>query len=230
MNNEKKMPDDTKNQQIGLYIKKDLLSRMPKKEAVILFQILRIINSLRFWMRLLMIIKEKDKVFVERNRIELCFEMICFYKESTKEFCNNLANGLSNMDISEPLKQKISKYKEWLENWKHDDYLQIVDKIRNCLRFHLDSCIYNKITEGNQQEDLLIAYYNTGDQYNDWLFTEPYSLELEYIAKLVPVNIKGIDEIDWILKKSKEEIEKFIDLLGETFHEICKDNIYKKKL
>ena len=66
----KKVP---KKKAIGLYIKGDLLSSMSKKETIIFFQILRIINSLEFWMRLhLRIKKEQNPVFGLRNRIELC--------------------------------------------------------------------------------------------------------------------------------------------------------------
>ena len=124
----------------GLYIKGDLLSRMSKKETILLFQIFRIINSLEFWLRLHRVIKkEQNEVFEERNRIELYFAMISIYKESTKEFCNNLADDLLNMSISEAVSQKVLEYKAWLENWKQDEYLKVVDRIRNCLRFHLDS-------------------------------------------------------------------------------------------
>ena len=212
----------------GLYIKGDLLSRMSKKETIIFFQILRIINSLEFWMRLHLIIeKEQNPVFEHRNRIELYFAMISSYKESTKEFCNHLADGLLNMNLSEAVRQKVSEYKEWLENWKQDEYLQVVDRIRNCLRFHMESCIYDKyIKDGNQSEDLLVGIA-VGERVMDFLFTEPYTSELSYIAEIVPDNVGG-DKIDWVLERSKQETNKFVKLLKETIREIFKGNAYKK--
>jgi hypothetical protein len=212
----------------GLYVKSDLFSRMSKQETIIFFQILRIINSLEFWMRLNLVIKkEQNPVFEHRNRIELDFAMISSYKESTKEFCNNLADGLLNMNLSELVRQKISEYKVWLENWKQDEYLQVVDRIRNCLRFHMDSCIYDKcIKDGNQSEDVLIGVA-VEEPVMDFIFTEPYTSEFSYIAEIVPDNIEE-DKIDWIRKRSGQEINKFVKLLKETIREIFKGNAYRK--
>jgi hypothetical protein len=213
-----------KNKTTGLFIKKDFLSRMSKKETIIFFQILRIFNSLEFWMRLPLIIKkEQNKVFEERTRIELCFALISFYKESAKEFCINLADGLLNMKLSEAVRQKVSEYKAWLENWRQDEYLQVVDRVRNCLRFHMKSCIYDEcINDGNQSKDLLVGIYD-----GKLVFTEPYTSELSYIAEIVP-NSVGKDKIDWIIERSIEETDKFAKLLMEIIREIFKGNSYKK--
>lgn len=219
-----------KEKAIGLYIKSDLLSRMSKRETIIFFQILRIINSLEFWMRLHLIIKkEQNDLFQFRNRIELYFAMISSYKESTKEFCNNLADGLLNIDLSEPVRQKISQYKAWLGKWKQDEYLQVVDRIRNCLRYHMDSCIYDKcIKDGTQSEDVLIGIA-VGERVMDFVFTEPYTSEFSYIAEIVPENA-GEDKISWIQKRALEETNKFVKILRETTREILKNNAYKKNI
>ncbi|NIA07231.1 MAG: hypothetical protein GWP14_06285 [Actinobacteria bacterium] len=221
------MPEQT----VGLYIKADFFSRIPKEEIVIFFQILRIINSLEFWLRLHLVIeKEQNNLFEFRNRIELYFAMIGAYKESSKEFCNNLATGLLDMKLSEPVSQKITEYKAWLDNWKQDEYLQVVDRIRNCLRFHMDSRIYDKyITDGkNETKDRLIAVA-FGDRAGDLLFTEPYTFEFSYIAEIVPVAADE-DKIDWILKRSVEEADRFVKLLKEVVQEVLKGNAYKKSI
>jgi len=212
----------------GLYIKGDFLSRLSKRETIIFFQVLRITNSLEFWLRMHLVIKEeKNRVFEERNRMELYFAMISFYKESTKEFGRNLVKGLLNMNLSESLNLEISQYKAWLDNWEQDEYLQVVHRIRNELRFHLGSSIYEKyIKEGNKSEDLLIGIA-TGEQYKDFLYTEPYTFELSHIAENVPDSIEE-DKINWIQKKAAEETSKFIRLLREIIREIIKGNAYKK--
>lgn len=228
--NKKTSKKVAKKKVIGLYIKGDLLSSMSKKETIIFFQILRIINSLKFWLRLHHVIKkEQNKVFEERNRIELHFAMISTYKESIKEFCINLADGLLNMNLSEDVRRKVSEYKLWLENWKRDEYLQVVDRIRNCLRFHMKSCIYDKsIKEGNQSKDLLIGIA-VGLRVMDRLFTEPYTSELSYIAEIVPDNV-GEDKINWVIKRSVEETDKFVKLLMEIIREMLKGNAYRKPI
>ena len=215
-----------KKKAIGIYLKGESLSLMSKKETIILFQILRIINSLEFWIRLHLIIKkEQNPVFEQRNRIELYFAMISSYKESTKEFCNHLADGLLNMKLSEAVRQKVSEYKVWLDNWKQDEYLQVVDRIRNDLRFHMKSCIYDKyIKDGHQSKDILVGYA-IGERIMDFLYTEPYTSELSHIAEIVP-DVAG-DKINWIQKKAAEETNKFIILLREIIREILKGNVYK---
>ena len=153
--------------------------------------------------------------------------MISSYKESTKEFCNSLADGLLNMDLSEAVRQKISEYKAWLKNWKQDEYLQVVDRIRNCIRFHMDSRIYDKcIKDGNQSKDVLVGIA-VGERVMDFIFTEPYTSELSYIAEIVP-DSAGEDKINWIQERSLEETNKFVKLLKETIREIFKGNAYKK--
>jgi len=212
----------------GVYIKGEFLSRMSKKETVVLFQILRISNSLEFWMRVLVLIpKEQNKLFEFRNRMELYFVLISIYKESIKEFSNHLAAGLLEMNLSEDLKRNISEYTEWLSSWKENEYLQIVDRIRNCLRFHMKPCIYEKyIKDGNKSKDLLVGVAD-GDRFMDFLFTEPYTVEFSYIAEIVP-DIDGKDKIDWIQERAAEETIRFIKLLREIIREIFKDNSYKK--
>ena len=212
----------------GRYIKHDFISHMSKEETIIFFQILRIINYLQFWMRLLCVIKkEENKVFEQRSRIELHFVMISFYKESTKEFCNNLADGLSNMASSKAVRQKILEYKDWLQNWTDDEYLKIVDRIRNSLRFHMKPCIYDKyIKDGNQSEDLLVGI-SVGERVMDFLFTEPYTSELSYIAEIVPDSV-AMDKIDWIQQRSLKETNKFVELLWESVGKILKGNSYEK--
>jgi hypothetical protein len=226
--NKKTSKKVAKKKVIGLYIKGDLLTRMSKKETIILFQILRIINSLEFWIRLHLVIKkEQNAVFECRNRIELYFAMISIYKESIKEFCNNLSDGLLNMNLSKDLSRKVSKYKVWLENWKQDEYLKVVDRIRNDLRFHIKSCIYDKcIKDGNQSKDVLVGIA-VGERVMDFIFTEPYTPEFSYITEIVPDSVGG-DKIDWILERSKQETNKFVKLLKETVREILEGNAYKK--
>jgi len=212
----------------GLYIKGDFLSRMSKKETVIFFQILRITNSLEFWSRLHLVIKEEqNKVFEERNRMELYFTISSIYKELTKEFCNNLADDILNMNLSKDLSLKVSEYKAWLLNWKQDEYLQVVDRIRNDLRFHMKSSIYDKyIKDGDKSEDLLVGIA-IGEQYKDFLYIEPYTFEISHIAEIVPASA-GEDKIGWIKKRVGEETGKFIKLLREIIREIIKGNAYKK--
>ncbi len=219
------MPDQT----IGLYIKSDFFSRTPKKEIVAFFQILRIINSLEFWPRLgLAIEKDTNNLLQFRNTIELYFAMIAIYKESIKEFCNNLANGLLSMGLSEAVSQEISELKRWLDNWKQDEYLQVVDRIRNCLRFHLDPCIYdNYIKDGGDESKDLLVGVAVGERAEDFFFTEPYTFEFSYIAEIVPA-ASDEEKIDWILDRSRKETRRFIKLLKKVVKEILKGNAYKK--
>ena len=203
---------------------------MSKKETVVLLQVLRITNSLEYWMRVLVSIQEeKNKLFEFRNRMETYFVLISIYKESTKEFSNHLAPCLLEMNLSEDVKNNISEYTAWLSNWKEDEYLQVVDRIRNCLRFHMDRNIYKKyLNEGNESKDLLVGVAD-GDRYMDFLYTEPYTFEFQYIAEIVP-DIAGQNKIDWIHKRTGAETSRFVKLLRKIIYEMLKDNAYKKTI
>ena len=215
---------------MGLYVKREFLSRLSKKELVLVLQLFRIINSLEVWLRFHYVAEDDpNDMFNFRNQIELHFVLISFYKESIKEFCNSLADGLLDMNLTVAMKQRISEYKVWLDNWKQDEYLQVVDRIRNHLRFHMRSSIYDKsIQEGTCSEDMLIGYA-IGERYMDFLYTVPYTYELSYIAEAVPDSIDpGKDKILWILNRSTEETDKFLKLLRDTVREILKGNTYKR--
>jgi len=203
---------------------------MSKKETVVLLQVLRITNSLEFWMRVLVSIQEEqNKLFEFRNRMELYFVLISIYKESTKEFSNHLASCLLEMNLSEDVKNHISEYAAWPSNWKEDKYLQVVDRIRNCLRFHMDRSIYERyINEGNESKDLLVGVAD-GDRFMDFLYTEPYTFEFQYIAEIFP-DIAGQDKIDWIRERAGAETSRFVKLLREIIRELFKDNAYKKTI
>jgi hypothetical protein len=118
-------------------------------------------------------------------------------KLSTKEFSRNLVKGLLEMNLSKPLSLKVSKYNAWLENWKQDKYLQVVHRIRNDIRSHVESSIYDKyIKEGNDSEDHLVGVA-IGEQHKDFLYTEPYTFEFEHIFEIVPASA-GEDKMNWI--------------------------------
>ena len=144
------------------------------------------------------------------------------YSSRTENIPKPGLNAMINRDSL-----KISKYKAWLENWEQDEYLQVVHRIRNELRFHLESSIYNKyIKEGKSSKDLLFGIA-IGEQCKDFLYTEPYTFEFSHIAEIVP-DSAGEDKISWVQKKAAKETSKFIRLLREIIREIIKGNAYKK--
>jgi len=217
---------------MGLYVKAEFLSQLPRKELILLYQLFRAINSLEIWLRFHHVInKEPNELFEFRNRIELHFILISLYKEATKEFCHSLADGLLNMNLSAAVSQRVLEYKAWLDNWKKDEYLRVVDRIRNCLSFHMSSSIYDKsVRDGDASEDLLIGYA-IGGRYMDFLYMEPYTHELSYIAEIVPGSVApGQDRIAWILNRSLEEVNRFLELLRDSVREILKGNTYTKHI
>jgi hypothetical protein len=167
-------------------------------------------------------------VFDFRNRMEIYFAMICSYKESTKEFSNDMAKDLLKMNLSAAVCREISEYSEWLtNNWRQDEFLKVVDRIRNCLRSHFKSCIYdNSIKEGNKSNDLMVGYA-IGNRVMDFIFVEPYTYELKYVFEIVPDHV-GNNKMKWIQDRSVEEINKFVKILKDSVREIFKGNSYKK--
>ena len=162
--------------------------------------------------------------------MELYFFLSGIYKEATKEFYTNLADGLLDMNLSKDVSLKVSKYKAWLENWKQDEYLQVVHRMRNSLRFHMNSDVYKKyIKDGNESEDLLVGIFD-GERHVDYIFTEPYTFEFAHIAEIVPDSAgeNVAEKINWVKDKLKEEAIRFVKLLREIIRELFKGNSYKK--
>jgi hypothetical protein len=95
----------------------------------------------------------------------------------------------------------------------------------------MKSSIYGEsIRDGSQDEDLLIGYA-VGERYVDFLYMEPYTHELAYIAETVPDSGSvGKDKIAWVLDRSVRETGKLLNLLRDTVREILKGNTYKKSI
>jgi len=218
---------------MGLYVKSEFISRLSRERYILLLQVCRIINSLETWLRFHHVVaKESNEVFAFRNRIELHFVLISLYKEAVKEFCHGrLADGLLSMGLSATVTRRISEYKVWLDNWKQDEYLRVVDRVRNDLRFHMRSSIYDKsVRDGEASEDLLIGYA-IGERYMDFLYMEPYPHEFSHVAEIVPDSVAvGRDKIAWILNRSTEETDRFLGVLRDALREILKGNTYKKRV
>lgn len=217
---------------MGLYVKSEFISRLSREEYILLLQLCRIINSLETWLRFHHVVgKESNELFAFRNRIELHFMSISLYKEAVKEFCHGLADGLLTMGLSPTVTQEISEYKAWLDKWKDDDYLRVVDRVRNDLRFHMRSSIYDRsVRDGEVSEDLLIGYA-IGERYMDFLYMEPYPHEFSHVAEIVPDSVAiGQDKIAWVLNRSTEETDRFLGVLRDALREIFKGNTYKKRV
>lgn len=214
----------------GLYLTSEFLSRQSKKETILLFQLLRIARSLQFWMRMQVTLpEEENSIFQTHRRFELLFVLVSVYKESTKEFCNNIVAELNLLTLSDNLKCRISEYNDWFSTWREDAFLVVVDNIRNCLCFHLDQKIYRQyINEGSASNDLLFGVAD-GSRYIDTLYTEPSTVELNYIADLVPDTVEQ-DKIDWVWDKTVEETSRFMVFIHDILREILKGNTYKKTI
>lgn len=213
----------------GLYIKSELLSRLSKKETIVLFQMLRIVRSLHFWMRLHAVIPEEENpVFRENNCLELLFTLIGIYKESARVFDRHV-NELLSMELSDEMKVRLSEYSKWLSTYNEDEYLKVVTKVRNSVSFHFDEKIYKEyVNEGITTQDLLFGIARS-ERWMDVLYTEPSSVVLDFIADVIP-DVEGQDKIGWLRNKTIEESHRFRNFLNEVIREILKGNAYKKPI
>ena len=126
-------------------------------------------------------------------------------------------------------KEAYLKIRNMVIQLEEDEYLQVVDRIRNCLRFHIDRSIYEEyIKEGNESKDILVGVAD-GDRFMDFLYIEPYTFEFQYIAEIIP-DIAGQDKIGWIRERAGAETSRFVKLLRDIIREILKGNAYKKTI
>lgn len=221
--------DNVTMKHLGLYLEKEYLSSLNAAETKLLFQELRIVNSLEFWLRLqLKIKKEESKIFDLRNRIEIYFVAISTYNEAVKEFTHNMADELLKQNISKDLKNKISTSKNRYSNWKEDDFLKVTNSVRNEISFHLRGSVYKEFLKDGQAETDLLIGIATSNKIIDFCFTEPYTFIFSKIASLCPKNVKKEDSIDWIHNEIISEISLFVKLLRDIIKEQIKGNCYKK--
>jgi hypothetical protein len=217
---------------IGLFLRKERIDQLSKRELINYFQMLRIINSLQYWLRIqVKINKDYDKLFDLRNSIELCFIRIGMFKESLKIFFRDIEPTIDEKYIHKEIKNKLDILKKRVENRKTDDFLRVVDYMRNDISFHFKDSIYSdSITEGgNTKEDLLFGYA-VGETYDEFIFLEPYSIVLKYIADHLPENVDKKDVFNWIDKKSNDEISNFSKICERIVREMMKKSTYKKEI
>jgi len=214
---------------IGLYLKSEYLSSLNGDELKLLFQEFRMINLLEFWLGMQLRIKdEESKILNFRNRIELFFVAISVYNEAIKEFTNKMANKLLSQCLDKKLKEEIEVRQKRYLDWKKDEFLYVVNVIRNEISFHLKDSIYKEfIKDGLANTDLLIGI-GTSDKKIDFCFTEPYTIIFSKIASLCPEDVKNNDPIDWVQSRIISEIKSFVNFLRNIVSYQIKGKTYKK--
>jgi len=216
-----------------MYLKKEFISQATKEQYITLVQLMRMSNQLEFWMGLYKAApKEKGPVFEHKHEIEIDFMIICCYKEATKVFCKEMCGALLQMNLSDQLKHELSEYKTWLDNYKNDRFLKVVEKIRNDLRFHLKKDIYKGyVKDGEHHADSHIGY-TIGDTYEDSFYVEPYKIELEYLVDSVPNEACSDRDkrFTWISNTAREKSTEFLRLIRKILREILKGNVHLEKM
>jgi hypothetical protein len=76
---------------IKVFLKKEALKQLSIQELTQFMQMLRIVNSLRLWMRLQLQLKEdEEKLFTVSSRLELYFVSIAKYMEGVRVFLRDI--------------------------------------------------------------------------------------------------------------------------------------------
>ncbi len=215
----------------GLYLKKEYLTSLSKKQLKLLMQEIRILNSLEFWLRLRIMLKdEKSNIFSTRNTIELVFTTISVFNEAIKEYTNKMVPDLLKENLSQELKEKIVETKNRFDNYKNDDFLKVVHMIRNSIVFHMSSSVYDEfIGEGVAKEDMLLGI-GLSEKIIDFCYVEQYTFIFNKIVKEIPKNIDPIDFLDWINDNSISEINIFLKHIRFILKEQIKGQGYRKYL
>ena len=223
--------DFYKMENFGLYLNKEYLTSLSKKQLKLLMQEIRILNSLEFWLRLRINLKdEKNKIFSIRNTIELVFTTVSIFNEAIKEYSNNMAPDLLKENLSKELKDKIIETKKRFDNYKNDDFLKVVHTIRNSITFHMKSSVYNDtLQEGKAKEDMLLGI-GLSNKIIDFCYVEQYTFIFNTIIKDLPKNIASEEFLDWINDNTISEIKHFLKHIRLILGEQIKGHGYKKYL
>jgi hypothetical protein len=208
---------------LEMYLTKDAQNKLAKREMVAIMQLLRITNALRFQMGLLLhTTGEKDRLFRLRAQLEIYAILASSFKESTKEFYNNLFKILGPLSGETQLLDELTDYDRKTQKYKDDEVLKIIDYIRNNFSFHIKSGLFDKyIVDGDAKEDLLIGIAKS-EKIGDWCFLKAYDALISQVSEMAESLTDKSKIMDWLFKKILHETDYFCALLEKFAGSIMK--------
>jgi hypothetical protein len=198
-------------------------NKLIQDEMIALMQLLRIINTLRFQMALLLHTKdETERLFQIRSQLEIYTILASSFKEAAKEFYNNLFKILGLLSDKKELKDALTKYDIKTKNYKDDEVLHIIDYIRNNFSFHIKSNLFdNYIIEGDAKEDMLIGIAKS-EKIIDQCFLKAYDALIFQLTKMAKSLTDKSKILDWLFDNIGQEVDYFCDLLEKLAGSIVK--------
>jgi hypothetical protein len=214
---------------IEIYLTKVGQNNLTKREMIAVMQLLRITNTLRFHMTLLLHTKdEKDNLFRIRSQVEIYSILASSFKEATKEFYNNLFKVLGSLSDEEELKKSLSEYDSKTRNYKDDEVLLIIDYIRHNFSFHIKSVLFDHyIIEGDAKEDMLIGIAKS-EKIGDWCFLKAYDALIFQVSAMAKSLMDKSKIADWLFDNILREADYFCDLLEKLAGSILKKYSVKR--
>ena len=214
---------------IKVFLKKEALKQLSTQELTQFMQMLRIVNSLRLWMRLQLQLKEDDeKLFTVSSRLELYFVSIAKYMEGVRVFLRDIEPKLNRKYLSDTIVTDVAALRQRAENRKTDVFFKLVEIVRHKIAFHFDEdIIAERITDGDPQQDLLVAIA-TSDHVKDCVYVEPYTFLLARLIDNAPDDIPRENFLQWLQKTSIDESDLFCAMLESICSNIAKDIAYKR--
>jgi hypothetical protein len=206
-----------------LFLTKQGQNNLKKHEMIAFVQLLRIINSLRFQMGLLLHTKdEKDKLFQLRAQVEIYAVMASLFKEATKVFFNKLFKVLDPLSDKKQLKKTLNEYDVRTRDYKNDEVLQIIDYIRNNFSFHMKSELFEGfIVEGNAKKDMLIGIAKS-EKIIDSCFVTAYDALIFQAGRMAKSLEDKSKILDWLFDNILREADYFCGLLEKLGGSIIK--------
>ena len=197
-----------------LFLTKQGLNDLEKREIIAFVQLLRIVNALRFQMALLLHTKdEEDRLFQIRSQVEIYAVMASLFKEATKEFFNRLYKILEPLSDNKDLKKALHEYDVRTKNYKNDEVLRVIDYIRNYFSFHMKSKLFEGyIVEGNAKNDLLIGIARS-KKIMDCCYLTAYDALIFQVNKMAESLEDKNKVLDWLFDNIGNEADYFCGLL-----------------
>jgi hypothetical protein len=214
---------------IEIYLTKQGQNNLTKRQMISLMQLLRIINTLRFQMTLLLqTVSENDKLFQLRSQVEIYAILASSFTEAVKEFYNNLFKTLRPLSDEEGMKDALAKYKIKIEDRKNDEALQIIEYIRNNFCFHISSELFkNFVNEDDAKKDVRIGIAKS-EKISDFCFLSVYDALIFEVTRMVKSRVDQEQTADWLFTTILSEADYFCNLLENFGGSIIKKYGYKR--
>jgi hypothetical protein len=213
--------EKTKYRNVYLTIKGQ--NELSKNQFIAFCQILRIVESLRFHMSLMILIDgETEEIYRLRNQFEIYASIASKYKEAIKEIFNNQYAEIIKLIRNESLIHEWKKYKKKIDNYKSDIVQKIFDELRNVYSFHMRDVLFRPYVNDNKATEKQLIITSRSNMIIDTIYLPGYDAVFNVLGDITKDIVEPKKMINFVFKHTRDEVDILCKLCEKTIKDIMK--------